>query len=110
MPRITPTGVRWLLATAQQNIRPYECHNPVTDFPVPLRVLCCLTRGNRQLWQSTGGWLLPACRAETDGRGSQAMAWCASATGGISGENTKGAVMEWRTLPGVDHRSDMAEW
>ena len=35
MPRITPTGVGWLLPTAQQNIRPYECHNPVTGFPAP---------------------------------------------------------------------------
>ncbi len=39
-----------------------ECRNSVTGLPAPLRILCRLTRGNRQPChpEATGGWLLPA--------------------------------------------------
>ena len=37
-----------------------KCHNHNTGLPVPLRVLCRLTRGNRQPYHPAGGWLLPA--------------------------------------------------
>ena len=37
-----------------------ECHDSVTGLPTPLRVLCRLTRGNRQPCHPAGGWLQPA--------------------------------------------------
>ena len=35
-------------------VSPNECHNSVTGLPAPLRILCHLTRGNRQPCQPVG--------------------------------------------------------
>jgi len=52
---------------------------------VPLRVLCCLTRGNRQPCHPAGGWLLPAWLGRKLA-GEAARAWhCACPSSGAAG-------------------------
>jgi len=61
-----------------------KCHNPVTGLPTPLCILCGLTRGNRQPCHPVGDRRMATARLagqKTDGRGSQAVALRASATG-----------------------------
>ena len=61
-----------------------KCHNHNTGLPMPLRILCGLTRGNRQPCHPVGDRRMATARLagqKTDGRGSQAVALRASAIG-----------------------------
>jgi hypothetical protein len=62
-----------------------ECPSSVTGLRVPLRVLCPLTRENWQPCRPVGDRRVATARLagqNTGGRGSQAVAWRASAVGG----------------------------